>query len=116
MRELADRYRRVSAGFTARAREVPDERWESPAPCDGWVARDVVRHMVEWMPSFLEAAGAPRPPSGPPVDDDPVGAWTAMSDGLQAMLDDPATAASEIDHPHVGRHALGDAIGTFFLG
>lgn len=23
------------------------------APCDGWVARDIVRHMVEWMPGLI---------------------------------------------------------------
>jgi uncharacterized protein (TIGR03086 family) len=32
------------------------------------------------------------------------------------LLDDPATAASEISHPQVGTHSLGDAIGMFFLG
>jgi uncharacterized protein (TIGR03086 family) len=39
-----------------------------------------------------------------------------MSDGIQALLDDPAAAASEISHPRAGTHALGDAIGMFFLG
>ena len=116
MSDTADRYRRVAGRFTRRAHEVPAGGWERPAPCDGWVARDVVRHMVDWMPSFLASAGGPQLPSGPSVDDDPVGAWTTMSDGIQALLDDPVAAASEIDHPRTGTHALSDAIGTFFLG
>src|SRR5438552_2757271 len=116
MSDTAERYRRVAGRFTRRAHEVPAGGWERPAPCDGWVARDVVRHMVDWMPSFLASAGGPQLPSGPSVDDDPVGAWTTMSDGIQALLDDPAAAASEIDHPRAGTHTLGDAIGMFFLG
>ena len=116
MSDMADRYRRVSGRFTQRAHEVPDGAWERPAPCDGWVARDVVRHMVDWMPSFLVSAGGPELPTGPSVDDDPVGAWSTMSDGIQALLDDPTVAASEIRHPRAGTHALGDAIGMFFLG
>lgn len=116
MDDDAERYRRVAARFTRRASEVSPAAWEAPAPCEGWVARDVVRHMVEWMPAFLEAAGGPSLPEGPSVDDDPVGAWTAMSDGIQALLDDPATAAVPLHHPQAGSHALADAIGMFFLG
>ncbi|MGH9158306.1 MAG: TIGR03086 family metal-binding protein [Acidimicrobiales bacterium] len=113
--EIADRYRRVAHRFTQRAAEVPEGAWGNPAPCEGWAARDVVRHMVEWMPSFLRAAEGPRLPVGPSVED-PVAAWTAMSDGIQALLDDPAAAGSRVDHPQAGTHALGDAIGLFFLG
>lgn len=68
MSDIAERYRRVAARFTARVNEVPDAAWESPAPCKGWVARDVVRHLVEWIPSFLAAAGGPPLPVGPSVD------------------------------------------------
>ena len=106
MSEIADRYRRVSGRFTERAAEVPDRAWENAAPCEGWVARDVVRHMVDWMPSFFVSGGGPRLPVGPSVDDDPVGAWTVMSDGIQALLDDPAAAVSEITHPQAGTHPL----------
>ena len=53
---------------------MPANRWDDPAPCEGWVARDVVRHLVEWMPSLhLPAVDLPVP-AGPSVDDDPAGA------------------------------------------
>jgi uncharacterized protein (TIGR03086 family) len=115
MSEIADRYRRVAGAFTQRARDVPPDGWELPAPCAGWVARDVVRHMVEWMPSFLTAAGGPALPVGPSVDEDPVGAWTTMSDGIQALLDDPDASVTQISHPRAGTHSLAGAIDTFFL-
>lgn len=116
MSEIAERYRRVAGRLSLRVSEVASGAWEAPAPCEGWVARDVVRHMVEWMPAFLLAAGGPALPEGPSVDDDPVAAWTTMSDGIQALLDDPASAAMSLDHPRAGSHTLADAVGMFFLG
>jgi uncharacterized protein (TIGR03086 family) len=115
MSEIAERYKTVAAGFTLRADDVPDGDWERPAPCDGWVARDVVRHMVEWMPAFLTSAGGPPLPDGPSVDDDPAGAWAALDTGLQSLLGDPAASAREISHPYAGTHRLDEAIGRFFL-
>ena len=58
MAEIADRYRRAAGGFSQRVNEVPADGWDRPAPCEGWVARDVVRHLVEWVPAFWVAAGA----------------------------------------------------------
>jgi uncharacterized protein (TIGR03086 family) len=116
MSGIADRYRRVAGGFTARVRAVPEDAWERPAPCTGWVARDVVRHLVEWMPAFLAAAGGPALAAGPSVDVDPVGAWTALDVGLQALLDDPDGSARTISHPRAGTHRLDDAIAMFFVG
>ncbi len=116
MSEIAERYRRVAARFTDRADEVPPEAWQRPAPCEGWVARDVVRHMVEWMPAFLASANGPALPPGPSVDDDPAGAWRNLNGALEALLDDPVVSATEISHPQAGTHRLDDAIATFFLG
>jgi uncharacterized protein (TIGR03086 family) len=116
MSEISDRYRRVAARFTERVHEVPETAWERPAPCEGWVARDVVRHLVEWLPAFLSGAGGPALPAGPSVDDDPAGAWAALNGGIQALLDDPAASASMINHPQAGTHRLDDAIATFMLG
>ena len=116
MSEIAERYRRVAGRFTDRVNEVADASWERPAPCEGWVARDVVRHLVEWIPAFLVAAGGPALPAGPSVDDDPAGAWTTMNAGIQALLDDPDASATRISHPRAGDHRLDEAIATFFLG
>ena len=80
------------------------------------MARDVVRHMVEWMPAFLLSAGGPALPVGPAVDDDPVGAWRTLDDGIQRVLDDPQLATSIFDHPRAGRHSLQDAIAMFIMG
>jgi uncharacterized protein (TIGR03086 family) len=95
---------------------MPADAWERPAPCEGWVARDVVRHLVEWVPSFFADAGGPAFGGGPSVDDDPLGAWRALDASLQAALEDPAVSATHIEHPRAGGHRLDDAIATFVLG
>jgi uncharacterized protein (TIGR03086 family) len=115
-RTISDRFRTVASAFTQRARSVPDAAWDAASPCEGWTARDVVGHMVEWMPPFLHDAADVRLRSGPSVDVDPVGAWVALSDGIQAVLDDPVVSAGDFDHPQAGRHRVDEAIGMFILG
>lgn len=95
MSELADRYRKIAGEFTKRVEAVPDDAWARPAPCEGWVARDVVRHLVEWGPAMLFENWNIERPETPSVDEDPAGAWRAVNDAMQRALDDPAVATSE---------------------
>ena len=39
MSSTAERYRKVAGQFTRTADGVPDGAWDTPAPCEGWVAR-----------------------------------------------------------------------------
>ena len=110
----ADEHRRVAAAFTATVEGVAPDAWERPAPVEGWVARDVVRHLVEWLPAFLEGGTGIALPTGPPVDDDPAGAWRTQTDAVQALLDDAATADREHDLPHIGRMTLAQAIDMIY--
>ena len=70
MTSAADEHRVIAGDFTERVRGVRPEAWDDPAPCEGWVARDVVRHLVEWFPAFLKAGAGVDLPQGPPVDED----------------------------------------------
>ena len=121
--ELADppaaRFRRVAGRFTARVAEVPAGAWERPAPPAGWVARDVVRHLVEWVPSVIGRSGIALPagpPTTPSVDDDPLGAWTALADALQAALDDPEVAARTYDVGPPGEMTVEASIALLVTG
>ena len=109
------RYRRVAGVFTQRVEAVPAGGWARPSPCQGWLARDVVRHLVEWVPAFFADAGGPKLPPAPPSEADPAGAWRALDTAIQAVLDDPGQVGSEIDHPHVGKRSFDEAIGQFVL-
>lgn len=112
----ADEHRRIAGAFTATVEGVPYEAWDRPAPPEGWVARDVVRHLVEWFPAFLQGSTGITLPAGPSVDDDPVGAWRAQVDAVQALLDDPTVARREHDLPHIGTMALEQAIDMIYTG
>ncbi|MEO6085322.1 MAG: TIGR03086 family metal-binding protein [Umezawaea sp.] len=114
MAAAAEEHRAIAGAFTERVRGVGRDAWEAPAPCDGWVARDVVRHLVEWFPAFLKAGADVDLPKGPSVDEDPVAAWTVHSDGVQALLDDPKTADRVLTNPHLGEVPLDRAVDMFY--
>ncbi|MGB0098877.1 MAG: TIGR03086 family metal-binding protein [Nocardioides sp.] len=110
--DAADTHRVVAGDFTVRVLGATD--WDAPAPVDGWAARDVVRHLVEWFPPFLEAGAGVVLRSGPSVDDDPVAAWQVHCSAVQELLDDPETAAKVLTDPHLGEVPLDQAIDRFY--
>jgi uncharacterized protein (TIGR03086 family) len=114
MSGAADEHRNIAAAFTTTVEGTAPDSWDQPAPVEGWVARDVVRHLVEWFPAFLEGAAGITLPAGPSVDVDPVGAWRTQTDAVQALLDDADTAAREHDLPHIGRMSLEQAIDMIY--
>ena len=114
MTDASAEHRAVAGVFTDRVRGVPPGAWDSPAPCEGWVARDVVRHLVGWFPGFLKAGAGVELPSGPTVDEDPVAAWQVHSDGVQALLEDPETANKVLSNPHIGEVPLDQAVSRFY--
>ena len=111
---IADEHRRIAGVFTTTVEATPPTAWDNPAPVDGWVARDVVRHLVEWLPAFLQGSTGIALASGPSVDDDPIGAWRAQTEAVQALLDDPAAADRVYDLPHIGRMPIGQAIDMIY--
>src|SRR4051812_50126630 len=81
----ADRHRVVAAGFGDRVRGTRD--WDAPAPVEGWTARSVVDHLTSWFPHFLASGAGIELPA---ADPDPVVAWQAQTDAVQALIEDPA--------------------------
>lgn len=112
---ISDEHRRIAGEFTATVEGTPPTAWDNPAPPEGWAARDVVRHLVEWFPAFLQGSTGITLAAGPSVDDDPVAAWRVHSDAVQALLDDPSIAQREYELPHIGRMPLAQAIDMIYL-
>jgi uncharacterized protein (TIGR03086 family) len=115
MSEISDHYRKVAAAFSWRVDAVPAGAWENPAPCDGWVARDVVRHLVEWMGGMVPQCTSLTLEQGPSVDVDPAGAWHALDEQLQAILDEPRRARTEFSHELIGTMPLEQAVARFMI-
>ena len=116
MTELTERYTKIAKGFGARVAAVPDDAWDNPAPCEGWVARDVVRHLVDWVPAFFSSTYDVGPPrSVPSVDDDPKGAWRALDEWVAGLMADPDVVAREADTA-MGRMTFDQAFDAFATG
>ena len=113
-RTAAEKHRRIAAAFTDRVLGAPASAWDNPAPPEGWVARDVVRHLVEWFPAFLEQGAGITLERGPSVDADPVAAWTVQCAAVQALLDDPATSGTVLVNRHIGEVSVDQAVDRFY--
>lgn len=112
MSAAADRHREVSARFGAVVAGVQD--WEAPTPCAGWVARDVVGHLIDWLPGLLEhSAGVVLDPVEP-VALDPQAAWLQRQAAVQALLDQPV-AEREIRSEHYSGPLAG-MVDAFWTG
>ena len=117
----AERHRVVADQFAARVAGTED--WDAPTPVPGWAARDVVRHLVTWLPGLLDSRGWPSvpaapssPPSSPPssmVDEDPAGAWRAHAEAVQELLDGPGGEVA-IDDPFLGGGSLGGLVDRIY--
>lgn len=115
MSDESERYRKLAATFTERTRAVPEGAWDNPAPCEGWTARDVVGHLVEWVPGFFSSYAGLALPTAASVDDDPSAAWATLDAALQAALDDTEVSAREFDM-RGGHYTIGQAIDMFVTG
>jgi uncharacterized protein (TIGR03086 family) len=105
----AERHRQIAGGFTDRVKGT--RSWDDPAPVPGWTARSVVDHLTSWFPAFLEGGAGIELPK---ADPDPVTAWQAQTNAVQALLDDPATAGRMLSNPHTGDVPLDQAIDRFY--
>jgi len=108
----AERHREIGRVFGDRVRGT--RSWDVPSPVAEWTARHVVRHLTDWFPPFLAGGTDIQLPAGPSVDDDPVGAWQAQYDAVQALLDDPSAAELVLRNPHIGEVPLPRAIDRFY--
>src|SRR4051794_32719971 len=108
----APRHRLIADDFTRLVERTQD--WSAPAPVPGWAARDVVVHLVEWLPAFVSAGCDVRLPGGPSAREQPAAAWSAHRQAVQAVLGDPETAGTPFTNPHIGTMALGEAVDRFY--
>jgi uncharacterized protein (TIGR03086 family) len=85
----SDRHARVAAAFTGLVEATTD--WSAPTPVPEWQAHDVVEHLLTWL------AGAVHAWTGVDLTDDEAASlphrWRRRCGAVQAILDDPASAA-----------------------
>jgi uncharacterized protein (TIGR03086 family) len=113
MNTTATAYAAADRPLTTVLSAVPADAWGNPSPCEGWAARDVVRHLVETQRDFLTGRGVDLGPA-PDVDADPAAAWRQHSDRVQQVLADDAVTGTEYDG-HFGRTTIGATLEQFYV-
>ena len=111
MEPVAEQYRRLASTFTDRVAAVPDDAWRNRTPCEDWTARELVGHVMDVHGRF-EALVGRELAEHPSVEDDPVAAWSAVRDQMQADLDDPDRASTEYEG-RFGTSTFADSVGGF---
>jgi uncharacterized protein (TIGR03083 family) len=91
---------------------VPAAAWDAPSPCEGWTARDVVRHLVDTQRDLFARHGVELG-DAPDVAADPAGAWRAHAGRVLDVLSDDAVPAIAYDG-HFGPTTLGATLVDFY--
>jgi uncharacterized protein (TIGR03086 family) len=112
MTETQQRFQKVADRFGALVAAVPADGWDQPAPCEGWVARDVVAHVTQTAGFFLKMAGLS---AEIPDADDPAAAFAAYRSAIEGALADPDTAGREVESPF-GKQTFEELVGRIGLG
>ncbi|MCC2314136.1 TIGR03086 family metal-binding protein [Cellulomonas xiejunii] len=99
------------APLTAVSDRVPATGWDQPSPCEGWTARDVLKHVVDSQRGFLAAQGVPLPEVDLWLD--PAAGWRTHAAALHQVLGDPTVAGREYDG-FFGRTTVGETLLGFF--
>jgi uncharacterized protein (TIGR03086 family) len=107
----AERHRSAAATFGDRVSGVSD--WGAPTPVAQWQARDVVRHLLEWLPGFLESGTGLRLAAVPDDDADLAGSWQARAAEVQRLVEQPGD--TWFSHARAGEMPLADAIDRFYV-
>jgi uncharacterized protein (TIGR03086 family) len=79
MSDVTDRVTALVSAFDARVQAAPAEAWTNPAPCEGWIARDVVVHVGNNL-LRLGRGLAGQEPREIADDEDIVTAWNEARD------------------------------------
>ena len=96
--EVADRYERIAAGFTARLEGCTSDQWALPTPCTEWTTADIVTHVIGVHRQILTMLdGGNAETNGDDLD--LVAAWRDASGLMLAVLRDQCTGDEGRGHP-----------------
>ena len=115
MTATSERYAKLAGQMADRIAAVPADGWDAVTPCEGWTARDLLDHLIDSPTHFFGRVGLDPPPPGPDRGEDPVGAFTHVTDAVMATLEDPVKAATEFESP-LGTQTFEGAVNQFLCG
>ena len=83
--------------FDAVVQRVPTDMWDVDSPCEGWSARDVLRHQCGVLDALSKViqTGEMAPPGMAEEADNPTQRWAQTRDELLTSLEIPGALAVE---------------------
>lgn len=113
MTSTAEQYEAALRPLTAVIDGVPQVGWDAPSPCEGWTARDVVRHLIETQREVLLGHGVDLG-IAPDLEADPAGAWGDHSTRVLEALRDESLVGRSYDG-HFGPTTVGATLEQFYV-
>jgi uncharacterized protein (TIGR03086 family) len=114
--DVAARHAEADDRLRAVIDAAPEDAWDSPSPCEGWSARDVLGHLIDTERSFLsERAGMdPDPEVDTELQTDPPAAWRRHVEAIRPLIVDEDRMAQPFDG-HFGPTTVGDTFLQFYV-
>lgn len=113
MISIDEKYETAHRSLAAVLDSVPAERWTNQSPCEGWMARDVLWHLIETQRDFLSGHDIDLG-AAPDIEADPAAAWHDHAKRVRAAISDDAVAAMEFDG-HFGPTTVGATLEQFYV-
>lgn len=107
--EVVDRYTNLADQFGARVEATPDDAWDSPAPCEGWKARDVVTHVTDSQRNLTAALNGTEPAKQAA---DPKADWRETYAAFKDAINQPGALDKPVPGPF-GEMPASMVIGRF---
>jgi uncharacterized protein (TIGR03086 family) len=108
-------FERAMDGFEEMIRRVPDDRWDSASPCEGWSGRDVAGHVISeihWAAALIAGTDASASAESDNYEP-PVAAWESARRRLEAVCT-PESLERRVPWPF-GEQSVDRGLGLFSL-
>jgi len=108
--ENVDRYTNLADQFGARVEAAPDDAWDKKSPCEGWAARDIVKHVTDTQRGITWSVGGNEGDPPPASTDDPKALWRDSYAALKEALSKPGALERNVPTP------MGEMPAPMFIG
>jgi uncharacterized protein (TIGR03086 family) len=96
--EVAERYERIAAGFSARVEGCIGEQWSGPTPCTEWTTAAIVEHVIG-VHRLIQAMLEDGDVGAHVTEAELVAAWSDSTGSMQSALRDRSRASKVVVTP-----------------
>ncbi|NHN56912.1 TIGR03086 family protein [Calidifontibacter sp. DB0510] len=111
MTAAAERHQQFAATFASVIEATTD--WDAQSPVPDWKAKDVVDHLLGWLPPLVSAWSTTSLADA--SGDTAAERWAGRAAEVQTLLDDPARSAEPVSTGPFAGQPLGDVIDRIYV-